>query len=64
MPCLRRATAINYTDDDEDAEKLLSFMDEAEAAAPGADEEWVATHLGRREYFGYASGTRSALPPS
>jgi len=47
VPCLRRATAINYTDDDEDAEKLLSFMDEAEAAQP--DEEWVATHLGRRE---------------
>lgn len=28
VPCLRRATAINYTDADEDAEKLLSFMDE------------------------------------
>jgi len=28
VPCLRRATAINYTDADEDAEKLLSFLDE------------------------------------
>ena len=28
VPCLRRATAINYTDADEDAEKLMSFLDE------------------------------------
>lgn len=28
VPCLRRATAVNYTDADEDAEKLLSFLDE------------------------------------
>lgn len=28
VPCLRRATAVNYTDADEDAEKLMSFMDE------------------------------------
>ncbi|TXT16058.1 hypothetical protein VHUM_00561 [Vanrija humicola] len=45
VPCLRRATALNYTDDDEDAEKLLNFLDEAEVADP--DDEWVATHIGR-----------------
>ena len=28
VPCLRRATAINYTDADGDAEKLMSFLDE------------------------------------
>ena len=28
VPCLRRATAVNYTDADEDAEKLMSFLDE------------------------------------
>lgn len=28
VPCLRRATAVDYTDADEDAEKLLSFLDE------------------------------------
>ncbi|WWD22545.1 hypothetical protein CI109_107038 [Kwoniella shandongensis] len=53
VPCLRRATAVNYTDADEDAEKLMSFMDEADEA-PGPDgkprnddEDWVATHIGR-----------------
>jgi ubiquitin-like-conjugating enzyme ATG3 len=38
---------MNYTDADEDTEKLLSFLEEAEEANP--DEEWVATHLGRRK---------------
>lgn len=33
VPCLRRATAINYTDADEDAEKLLSFLDEVRCAS-------------------------------
>ncbi|RXK39083.1 preconditioning-inducible protein [Tremella mesenterica] len=59
VPCLRRATAINYTDADEDAEKLMSFMDEAEEA-PGPDgkprkaedEDWVATHIGRTSHTG------------
>ncbi|KAK4689412.1 ubiquitin-like-conjugating enzyme ATG3, partial [Tremellales sp. Uapishka_1] len=54
VPCLRRATAINYTDADEDAEKLMNFLDEAEEA-PGPDgkprhkdeDDWVATHIGR-----------------
>ncbi|OCF31228.1 preconditioning-inducible protein [Kwoniella heveanensis BCC8398] len=41
VPCLRRATDI-YSDADEDAEKLLNFMDEK-----GDDDEWVATHFGR-----------------
>lgn len=45
VPCLRRANALNYTDNDEDAEKLLSFLEEADAAEP--DGEWVATHMGR-----------------
>ncbi|KAL7418686.1 E2-like enzyme [Cryptotrichosporon argae] len=49
VPCLRRATAINYTDADEDAEKLLSFLDDAEAApGPGGEDDWVATHIGRK----------------
>lgn len=49
VPSLRRATALDYTDNDEDAEKLLSFMDEAEEAKPDGADEWVATHFGRRE---------------
>lgn len=48
VPCLRRATALDYTDNDEDAEKLLNFMDEAEVA--DGDDEWVATHFGRRGF--------------
>lgn len=28
VPCFRRATSLNYTDADEDAERLLSFLDE------------------------------------
>lgn len=28
VPCLRRATAVDYTNADEDAEKLLSFLDD------------------------------------
>lgn len=44
MPCLRRATALAYTDADEDSEKLLSF------GGDGGDkgDEWVQTHAGRR----------------
>lgn len=47
MPCLRRATALAYTDADEDSEKLLSF------GGDGADngDEWVQTHAGRRASF-------------
>ncbi|KAF8196604.1 putative E2-like enzyme [Pholiota molesta] len=45
VPCLRRATALAYTDADEDAERLLSFAD-GPAAADGGD-EWVETHAGR-----------------
>ncbi|WWC85866.1 uncharacterized protein L201_000733 [Kwoniella dendrophila CBS 6074] len=48
VPSLRRAAALDYTDQDEDAEKLLSFMDEADEEKPqGDDEDWVATHIGR-----------------
>ncbi|KAF7315794.1 Autophagy-related protein 3 [Mycena indigotica] len=43
VPCLRRATALAYTDADEDAERLLSFGD----SSTGAD-EWVETHAGRK----------------
>ena len=39
MPCLRRATALAYTDADEDAERLLSFGD-LSATGNEAD-EWV-----------------------
>lgn len=35
MPCLRRATAVNYTDADEDSEKLMSFMDEVGHSSAG-----------------------------
>ncbi|KAJ7071998.1 putative E2-like enzyme [Mycena amicta] len=42
VPCLRRATALAYTDADEDAERLLNFGD-----STGAD-EWVETHAGRK----------------
>lgn len=45
VPCLRRATALAYTDADEDAERLLSF---GELSATGNEEdEWVETHTGR-----------------
>ena len=44
MPCLRRATALAYTDADEDAEKLLSFGGDGEDKG----DEWVQTHAGRR----------------
>lgn len=45
VPCLRRATALAYTDADEDAERLLSFGD-LSATGNEAD-EWVETHTGR-----------------
>ncbi|OBZ70518.1 H(+)/Cl(-) exchange transporter 5 [Grifola frondosa] len=43
--CLRRATALAYTDADEDAERLLSFGD-LSSTGNEAD-EWVETHAGR-----------------
>ncbi|KAJ2920026.1 hypothetical protein MD484_g486, partial [Candolleomyces efflorescens] len=45
VPCLRRAQSLAYTDADEDAERLLSFGDGANA---GDGEEWVETHAGRK----------------
>lgn len=45
VPCLRRATALAYTDADEDAERLLSFGD-LSSTGNEAD-EWVETHTGR-----------------
>jgi len=45
VPCLRRATALAYTDADEDAERLLTFGD-LSATGNEAD-EWVETHAGR-----------------
>ncbi|KAI0373942.1 hypothetical protein BV20DRAFT_961840 [Pilatotrama ljubarskyi] len=45
VPCLRRATALAYTDADEDAERLLSFGD-LSSTGNEAD-EWVETHAGR-----------------
>ena len=45
VPCLRRATALAYTDADEDAERLVTF---GELSATGKEEdEWVETHAGR-----------------
>ena len=45
VPCLRRATALAYTDEDEDRERLLSFGD-LSSTGNEAD-EWVETHAGR-----------------
>ncbi|KAF8915533.1 autophagocytosis associated protein [Mucidula mucida] len=42
VPCLRRATALAYTDADEDAERLLSFGDSF--SSPDEKDEWVETH--------------------
>ena len=45
MPCLRRATALAYTDADEDAERLLAIGD---LSSTGSEtDEWVETHTGR-----------------
>jgi len=44
VPCLRRATALAYTDADEDAERLL--VGGLSSAGSEAD-EWVETHTGR-----------------
>lgn len=45
VPCLRRATALQYTDEDEDAERLVTFGD---LSSTGKEEdEWVETHAGR-----------------
>jgi ubiquitin-like-conjugating enzyme ATG3 len=45
VPCLRRATALAYTDADEDAERLVTF---GELSSTGKEEdEWVETHAGR-----------------
>ena len=52
VPCLRRATAIAYTDADEDAERLLSFGD---SSAPGGGEEWVETHANRKPTLGVSA---------
>ncbi|KIY64869.1 hypothetical protein CYLTODRAFT_401315 [Cylindrobasidium torrendii FP15055 ss-10] len=45
VPCLRRATALAYTDADEDGERLLSFGDSL--ASGDEKDEWVETHTGR-----------------
>jgi len=45
VPCLRRATALAYTDADEDAERLLSIGDLSSTGSEG--DEWVETHTGR-----------------
>jgi len=45
VPCLRRATALAYTDADEDAERLLAIGD---LSSTGSEvDEWVETHTGR-----------------
>ncbi|THH28377.1 hypothetical protein EUX98_g5801 [Antrodiella citrinella] len=45
VACLRRATSLAYTDEDEDRERLLSFGD-LSSTGNEAD-EWVETHAGR-----------------
>lgn len=45
MPCLRRATALAYTDADEDAERLLAIGDLSSTGSEA--DEWVETHTGR-----------------
>lgn len=45
VPCLRRATSLAYTDEDEDRERLLKFGD-LSSTGNEAD-EWVETHAGR-----------------
>lgn len=50
VPCLRRATALAYTDEDEHAERLLSFGDLSSTGK--AEDEWVETHTGRNAGFG------------
>ncbi|KAJ9096736.1 hypothetical protein QFC21_005006 [Naganishia friedmannii] len=58
VPCFRRATTLNYSDADEDAERLLNFLDEADEtpgpdgklrkdATRSSDEDWVETHVNR-----------------
>ncbi|GHJ88131.1 hypothetical protein NliqN6_4533 [Naganishia liquefaciens] len=73
VPCFRRATTLNYTDEDEDAERLLSFLDEAdEAAGPNgklrsegkgsSDEDWVETHVNRAPLPKAGSGDMDGIP--
>ncbi|KAI5451050.1 E2-like enzyme [Naganishia albida] len=73
VPCFRRATTLNYTDEDEDAERLLSFLDEADEA-PGpdgklrkdvkrsSDEDWVETHVNRNPVATGGSGNLDEIP--
>ncbi|KZO95594.1 hypothetical protein CALVIDRAFT_515911 [Calocera viscosa TUFC12733] len=58
VPCLRRATTLAYTDEQEDAEKMLSFSE-----GPGdKDDEWVQTHAGRLEGEGNAVADIDDIP--
>ena len=54
VPCLRRATALAYTDADEDAERLLAIGD---LSSTGSEtDEWVETHTGRPSAHDAAGG--------
>ena len=59
VPCLRRATAIAYTDADEDAERLLSFGD---SSASGGGDEWVETHANRKPTTAAHAGDIDEIP--
>ena len=48
VPCLRRAASLQYTDADEDAERLVT----ADGTAGGDGDEWVETHAGRKPSHG------------
>ena len=45
VACLRRAEAVEYGDDEQDGERLVDLLNDAEEAVPG--DEWVETHVGR-----------------
>lgn len=34
VPCFRRANAVNYTDEEEDGERLVNFLDDVSAIVP------------------------------
>ncbi|PPQ84214.1 hypothetical protein CVT25_002157 [Psilocybe cyanescens] len=56
VPCLRRATSLAYTEDDE---RLISFADSSTPSAEG--DEWVETHAGRKSSKDAAGADHSEI---
>jgi ubiquitin-like-conjugating enzyme ATG3 len=56
VPCLRRATALAYTDADEEAELLLTFGD-LSSTGNEAD-KWVMTHAGSPSAYNFSSAKK------